>query len=498
MAFVRALLDRLFRPTMDDATWREDQHKRDSDGKFSATGGASAAPAPQRTTRRAQPGQRSALSRLILTQVLASRGGSLGWPAAPRNARGLEPLIREGLVTSENGRVTLTEAGRRLAKEKTASAARAESTPPAPAPVAASPAPPPPQAAPVAAPAPPTSSPPRSSLQRWILNDLAAARSGSLAWPTAPRNARALAPLIEQGVVTVENGRASLTPAGRAEVPAGATRSRSASATRSRSASAPAAPTPTPAAPAWVPFSQRPVQAPAAAPAAASDDLFKGEQPRQRRFRAPSSVLKELDNPAGKNSGHSVKDVIRHLTDGFPEDRTAVIQHVRNDESRTHISMEVVSPDGYTAARMTRSFNWDDKTVYHDYFTLAASDQGSGIGARCIARSVAMYQKMGLKSVGVHAALSTGGYAWAKMGFVPSQSSWDSLRMTLRGQYTNLGQKPHIRKILESENPKAIWALADSAEGKQMLRGSDWSGKLVLSDPQAVNRLNAHAKRKMT
>lgn len=58
----------------------------------------------------------------------------------------------------------------------------------------------------------------RTSLQTWILNDLAKAKKGALGWPTAERNAKALKPLVERGLVTVENGKASITEKGRAEL----------------------------------------------------------------------------------------------------------------------------------------------------------------------------------------------------------------------------------------------------------------------------------------
>jgi hypothetical protein len=49
-----------------------------------------------------------------------------------------------------------------------------------------------------------------------------------------------------------------------------------------------------------------------------------------------------------------------------------------------------------------------------------------------------------------------------------------------------------LMKLASSSDPKAIWAIADSERGKQLLLGTGWSGVLNLKDKQSMDRFNAY------
>ena len=53
--------------------------------------------------------------------------------------------------------------------------------------------------------------------------------------------------------------------------------------------------------------------------------------------------------------------------------------------------------------------------------------------------------------------------------------------------------QPHstIAALANSSDPKAIWAIADSDRGKELLLNSDWYGTLNLKDPESMARFNA-------
>jgi len=53
-----------------------------------------------------------------------------------------------------------------------------------------------------------------------------------------------------------------------------------------------------------------------------------------------------------------------------------------------------------------------------------------------------------------------------------------------------------IRELLDSGDPKAIWAIADSTHGKELLLGSDWQGAIDFSDRETMNRFNAYVGKK--
>lgn len=53
-----------------------------------------------------------------------------------------------------------------------------------------------------------------------------------------------------------------------------------------------------------------------------------------------------------------------------------------------------------------------------------------------------------------------------------------------------------VAHLLNSRDPKAIWAVADSSYGKALLKNSDWSGTIDFSDKETMERFQAYVGRK--
>lgn len=49
-----------------------------------------------------------------------------------------------------------------------------------------------------------------------------------------------------------------------------------------------------------------------------------------------------------------------------------------------------------------------------------------------------------------------------------------------------------LKKLAASSDPKALWAIADSEKGKQLLLGTNWYGEINLKDKQTMDRFNAY------
>jgi hypothetical protein len=49
-----------------------------------------------------------------------------------------------------------------------------------------------------------------------------------------------------------------------------------------------------------------------------------------------------------------------------------------------------------------------------------------------------------------------------------------------------------LRTLVSSNDPKALWAIADSKHGKELLLGSDWTGVIDLRDKDTMERFNAY------
>jgi len=158
---------------------------------------------------------------------------------------------------------------------------------------------------------------------------------------------------------------------------------------------------------------------------------------------------------------------------------------------------------------MSRSFNLEDGSVYHGYFSMDDSLQGHGLAKQMFTNLFDVYDHLGMKTVGVSASLSNGGYAWARFGFIPNSSDWSSvannaLHRAERDSDLTPDIKAQVRLIAGMTNPKAIWLLAGlkDANGKsvgaKLLRGQDWHGKIDLNNPEQYAVVRDYSGRKKT
>jgi hypothetical protein len=101
--------------------------------------------------------------------------------------------------------------------------------------------------------------------------------------------------------------------------------------------------------------------------------------------------------------------------------------------TRLGIDGQLENASGSQVGTFTRTINLDRKTASSDYFVLNRSAQHGDIGKKFLAGNVEMYKQLGIEKVQVHANIDVGGYAWAKYGYVPTSSSWESLRSQILG-----------------------------------------------------------------
>ena len=103
------------------------------------------------------------------------------------------------------------------------------------------------------------------------------------------------------------------------------------------------------------------------------------------------------------------------------------------DDVQNEMSMSgnLLDKDGNKIGSYTRSIDFLNNKASSDYFSLNGREQGKNVGKQMLAANVAMYQKLGLDEVNVHADIDVGGYAWAKYGYVPTEDSWSDLQNTL-------------------------------------------------------------------
>ena len=88
---------------------------------------------------------------------------------------------------------------------------------------------------------------------------------------------------------------------------------------------------------------------------------------------------------------------------------------------------------------------------------------------------------------------------------MPDKEAWSGSKSQLRAQLQQrfdaipphlATDKPMLAKIINSKDPKAIWALADSPYGKYFLLNSSWHGDLKFDDKDAMGRFDAYVGKK--
>jgi len=103
---------------------------------------------------------------------------------------------------------------------------------------------------------------------------------------------------------------------------------------------------------------------------------------------------------------------------------------IRYDEGNEEfgISGHIHDKNGNNIAEYSRDIDFKHKIASSNYFKVLGKEQGHGVGKQLLAGNMDVYRKLGMKRVDVRANIDVGGYAWARYGYVPTQSSWNELR----------------------------------------------------------------------
>jgi hypothetical protein len=120
----------------------------------------------------------------------------------------------------------------------------------------------------------------------------------------------------------------------------------------------------------------------------------------------------------------------------------------------------------------------------------------------------ALYRSDGQDAVLMAAGYDVGPYVWARAGVIPFPEDWEKHKSNLRPRVDALPideqQRADLRTILDSEDPKAIWRLADAPGGKSLLVNpgdrklqvaTTWRGYFLLNDEEQNARLYKYVRR---
>ncbi|KMO11979.1 hypothetical protein SQ03_25650 [Methylobacterium platani JCM 14648] len=137
---------------------------------------------------------------------------------------------------------------------------------------------------------------------------------------------------------------------------------------------------------------------------------------------------------------------------------------------------------------------WD---VEHAYFAISSRYQGGGGARRMLRASLEVYDRLDIVRIDVHANLTVGGYAWARLGFVVNDAR--HVRAALAAAFSDEPASPLLgaaqRAACASSDEDLMYNLASltgadgTPHGKRLLAGSGWYGHLDLTNPRHRERL---------
>jgi len=165
-----------------------------------------------------------------------------------------------------------------------------------------------------------------------------------------------------------------------------------------------------------------------------------------------------------------------------------------------HIDGEIRDSDTNKIGNFSRNLNLTTKSVENTHFELNPSEQGKGVGMDFYRTSEQAYVDAGFKDIKLFADMSVGGYAWARMGFdfdrkrykgsdaILNNSDYEGVMRVLKDRWYH-----NYKTILPKKysSMKHSWEIAtivgpdDHKIGKDVMRGSSWSGVKILNAKSA-------------
>lgn len=186
------------------------------------------------------------------------------------------------------------------------------------------------------------------------------------------------------------------------------------------------------------------------------------------------------------------------------------------------IMWQIKGSDGTDITRSMYINGDGEKEVHHDYFRIGRPGRvpaaGEGFGKDALRGMMREYERVGVEKVTVQAALSQGGYAWARYGFLPDDP--DGLAQTVEyrlGSVPDLSYetKNAVRDVINStrredgrHDPRLLWKIADMRSGdrkigQEILAGASWYGHFDLTgrtdlSREQMARFNKYVEKKQT
>lgn len=223
------------------------------------------------------------------------------------------------------------------------------------------------------------------------------------------------------------------------------------------------------------------------------------------------------------------EDFAKHFFGGMDTSKVrasiGVDTHAFSGTPSLRFEGDLYHPNGDKVGYVDREIVPEANFAYHSYFKPVPKYRSGEVAPQMLRNQIDTYKNMGVKRVGIFAALESGPYAWAKYGWIPTEEDWDNVRNNTirriedgRLKISNERGKALVMSILRDPNPRSIWKLSDitakddygneigrvallgdqTRDAKNITFGpNNWSGGLNLQDPLSMERFDAYYKRQI-
>lgn len=149
------------------------------------------------------------------------------------------------------------------------------------------------------------------------------------------------------------------------------------------------------------------------------------------------------------------------------------------------------------------------------YIQSPSENNDKNFTRKLLSNIVEAYKECGVSKINLKAGYKVGAYFWAKCGAIPTKESWHRLKIEIRKKlpeiindktvYQNSAAIKMVGEVLKSDDPRKIWAIADSEIGKDLLLNehnnklerihlpnTTWFGSINLEDKESAKRLYSY------
>lgn len=141
--------------------------------------------------------------------------------------------------------------------------------------------------------------------------------------------------------------------------------------------------------------------------------------------------VKRIQKISAMISSDTMSVMVQHVPDIIGPDTIPLVSF---DPDSNSVIVGFENPHGL---RFVREFRLDKDgnitSVYHEYFELPESAQGTGISKDAMLSMLKTYKAAGIEKVDLHANLGMGGYVFLRYGFLPDDKSGNDIKDAFKG-----------------------------------------------------------------